>query len=273
MSADDFWKPHEPRPVWRVTPNSRINLSESPSLLELSDDRRSRLGQVQRFKSFEEYYDAGFYLDLEDFRIWASLEFFSHRETTEKITIHSVSVPAVFAIQEPLIQKYASRLACWGEERLFMFCTAIFFQVLIDQFTYINQRSHYDSFQRITRFPKFRGRCPSNCSHRRPVDIFAFVYSLVPNIRDEEGFFQSKEFPRREQVFNSAAAVIQTEISRLLGENGIGINPKELWDGCESHARRLLRDGVGPTPNLLLEGLRGAPNKRQNKRQNAETDN
>lgn len=54
---------------------------------------------------------------------WATASQVSHQE----------DIDGVFATQPHLIREHAQELAAWGQDRLVLFATALFFMVLVDQ--------------------------------------------------------------------------------------------------------------------------------------------
>lgn len=86
----------------------------------------------------------------------------------------------LFSIQHSRLTPARNHLDFLTIEENSLFGVALFYTVLADMVCYTHFKSHYSTFQALTRYPKFIGDCPGACHlHFHPRNIFsAMNYGL-----------------------------------------------------------------------------------------------
>ena len=166
--------------------------------------------------TFREYYSAPFIEDLNAFRTWAKASKVSHQE----------DIDGVFAIQPHLTREHAKELATWGQDRLVLFATALFFTVLVDQVCYTHFRASYAYFQQLTRYPKLRGLCPGGCQNRHPSDIFTWIADCLQTTRTDM-------YRAYTATVGDAIPVMKEEVFEFFRCHLTAVDPTTFWAYCE----------------------------------------
>jgi len=196
-----------------------------------------RVGRQGWSVKYRKYYGDPFLSDLDIFRTWAQGG--PHGEHPK------FSTNPIFAIQPYLFERHSHDLILWGEERLFLFSTAIFFTVLVDQVCYTHFNHSYPHFQHLTRYPKLRGPCPGGCNNRHPRDIFWMVNYYVFKDDWPGGRYLKDHRPldpldhHRDllvrSLVGSATSLMKGEVFEFFQNHDIRIDPEEFWTHCIQH--------------------------------------
>jgi len=168
--------------------------------------------------NYREYYGQPFTEDLNAFRAWATASRVSHKENVE----------GVFAIQPHIINENSKVISSWGNDRIGLFATALFFTVLVDQVCYTHFHSFYSKFQSLTRYPKLRGPCPGGCQNRHPRTIFSWLTPCLPqhNIKFDLKFAS---------LISSALPIMKQEVFDFLTEHAPTVDKEAFWEKCSKH--------------------------------------
>lgn len=168
---------------------------------------------------YREYYGTPFASDLAQFRQWAEMSRFFHKENPE----------GVYAIQPYLITSKKEEIKSWGDERIALFATALFYTILIDQVCYTFFRRNYNDFQYYTRYPKLKGDCPSGCrNNMHPSNTFR----LFGNLMDYEDSIMEDVFKSR---LLEALPIMEKELFDFVITYIPTMDKELFWERCLPH--------------------------------------
>ena len=157
--------------------------------------------------TFREYYRDPFRADL--VAVVSALPSCHPPSEDGGVVIH----PRTLSVENPHIRS-------WGPDRTDHFASALYWTVLVDQVCYTHFKSHYGAFQRLTRYPKFRGNC-LGCSHLHPRNILNAIGSEPPNA-----------WSGRARLSNDAVDVMREEIFDFFERHLKAIPPADFWRRC-----------------------------------------
>lgn len=169
---------------------------------------------------FETYYKNRFQHDIRTF--------FS---TVPEHSKHTFDDKTIFTIQYQTLTKDFEHLNFLTNKEKSYFGTALFFTVLIDQVCYSHFRDVYETFRRLTLYPKLVGNSPStDRTNLHPSNIF----SALNYFRDER---KKREADRIiiEAVFNESISVMEKETMEFLRQHFPEINAQDFWERCKSN--------------------------------------
>lgn len=110
------------------------------------------------------------------------------------------------------------------------FGVALFFTVLTDMVCYTYFQQNYNSFRRLTLYPKFIGNCPGGCHyHCHPSDIFAAMNFSRSRPLD---FFSPEHLDFYEK-FNEAIPTMEKETKDFFIAHLTDIDEQQFWDMCK----------------------------------------
>jgi len=138
----------------------------------------------------------------------------------------------VYALQPTAISNINPVIRSWDCDRASLFATALFYTVLVDQVFYTYYRLLYPQFQRLTRYPKFKGDCPGACNyHFHPQGILRATGAMVDD----------KLSPKFPQLLPDAEEVMKLEIMSFFKEYMPSIDGNEFWKKCLPEIPRMKR--------------------------------
>jgi hypothetical protein len=117
-------------------------------------------------------------------------------------------------------------IRAFSPEALLRFATALYFTVLVDQVMYTYFRSHYDTFEALTRYPKLRGDCPGGCnSHIHPSHLFGAV-------NQRPGSSKADWLETFREAVREAIPVMQREVLEFFPIHLTDVDGADVWRRC-----------------------------------------
>ena len=133
---------------------------------------------------------------------------------------------AEVVIQPRVLSRENETVRLWPIERRALFGVALFFTVLVDQACYTHFHGLYESFRRLTAYPKFKGDCPGGCYHHlHPSEIFSSL-GRPPGLTDRA------LPPEYAQVLEEALPVMLHEVQEFSRDQLPALDGAALWDRC-----------------------------------------
>jgi hypothetical protein len=159
--------------------------------------------------TFEDYYKRTFADDLS--RVIAALPPETpHPDWEAEVTTQ----PRTISNANPVIH-------AWDEDHVRKFASALFLTVLVDEVCYTHFREQYPKFRLLTNYPKFRGDCPSACTHHlHPADIFLAINSEPDN------------WSGQGSLCVGSLKMMHTEVARVFGSGTIPVHVDNFWEKC-----------------------------------------
>lgn len=137
---------------------------------------------------------------------------------------HHPSEHGAVIVQPRTLSAENPHIRAWGPGRTDHFASALYWTVLVDQVCYTHFKVHYGAFQRLTRYPKFRGNCPGGCSYNlHPRKILNAIGSKPPNA-----------WLGRAHLSNDAVDVMRNEIFDFFERHVTGIPSRDFWRRCRA---------------------------------------
>jgi hypothetical protein len=169
--------------------------------------------------NFDRYYNTQFRGDIQKFFSTIPDESRFHEDKEHK---------QIFSIQYGrLTREYNHLNFLTTNQDKVNFAVALFFTVLVDEVCYTYYRANYDTFQKLTRYPKFIGNCLTMCRyHLPPSDIF------IAMNKDKDG--SSSDYLVFYDTFFEAIPVMERETKDFLQKYMSDVSGKEFWDKCEA---------------------------------------
>ena len=117
-------------------------------------------------------------------------------------------------------------IGAMAQERRRCFATALYFTVLIDQVMFTHFQADYDTFRRLTAYPKFRGDCPGSCGyHIHPENVFAALAQPAGSRKDDW-------LPEHEVIIREAVPTMKGEVLTFFREHMSNRDGVEVWAEC-----------------------------------------
>lgn len=157
------------------------------------------------------------------------MRFFS--DIPEESKFHDDPVnKSIYTIQYPRLTPRERRLQFLNKKEKELFGVALYFTVLTDMVCYTYFSGRYQTFQRLTRYPKFIGNCLSTCRyHYHPERIFR---ALNEGLRKE-----SDRMLRFDEIFSEAKVVIEKEVRDFFYNHMPGVDAELFWNKCVAEFR------------------------------------
>ena len=169
---------------------------------------------------FATYYKTNFRKDINQFFATIPDESKFHEDS---------STQQIFSIQYERLTQDFDHLNFLTKDDIEYFGVALYFTVLADMVCYTYHKLHYESFRRLTLYPKFIGNCPGGCCyHFNPSDIFAAMNYSRKNPID----ILSKERFDFYEKFNEAIPTRKNEIIDFFNKHLIEVDGVKFWDMC-----------------------------------------
>jgi hypothetical protein len=143
---------------------------------------------------------------------------------------------AEVVIQPRVLSCQNETVRLWPTERRALFGVALFFTVLVDQACYTHFGGLYESFRRLTAYPKFKGDCPGGCYHHLHPSLILSSLGRPPGLTD------SAPPPEYAQVFWEAVPVMHREVEEFSRDRLPALDAAAFWDRCLAELPR-----IGPT--------------------------
>ena len=172
-------------------------------------------------ENFDEYYNEQFQKDLHTFFATIPDNSKFHEDLEGRAT---------YSIQyERLTRDFNHLDFLINQPDKINFAVALFFTVLVDEVCYTQFREHYESFRKMTFYPKFIGNCPGGCHyHLHPSDIFA---ALNYSRKNQMNIISSQPLYYYGS-FISAVPIIEREIKDFFKIQFPSIDGQTFWIKC-----------------------------------------
>ena len=187
--------------------------------------------------NFETYYKQNFQRDLINFVGQIPIDGNKHYNKKE------------FNIQYFFLTPQYKYLNIIPQDRQGFFAVALFWTVLIDQTFYSNYRHSYQTFQRITLYPKFIGNCTapslmsSECGHHQhPKKILQGIndtadkgnkFDFEREIFKKDEISQPRQFIDYLTILDQSKLVMKDEIKDYFENHQPEISWTEFWSKCD----------------------------------------
>ncbi len=171
--------------------------------------------------TFAEYYGARFRDDLA--RVLGSAPAPNHLSEDA----------AEVVIQPRVLSRQNQTLRLWPAERRALFGVALFFTVLLDQVCYTCFPALYESFRRLTEYPKFKGDCPGGCYQHLHPSLILSSLGRPPGVTD------STVLPEYAQLLGEAIPVMQRKVREFCRDHFPALDAPAFWDRCLAEVPRI----------------------------------
>ena len=179
--------------------------------------------------TFREYYGDPFIEDLNAFRTWATVSQVSHQE----------DIDGVFAVQPNLIREHAKELAAWGQDRLVLFATALFFTVLVDQVCYTHFRTKLCILPATHPVSKATRLVPRGLSESPSFsDILNWIADCLQTTRKDM-------YRAYAATIRDAIPVMKEEVLEFFRCHLTAVDPTTFWATVSASSRRISRNEAG----------------------------
>jgi len=169
---------------------------------------------------FEKYYKERFRTDIQKFFMTIPDESRFHEDRENK---------QLFSIQyERLTNRHNHLNFLTTKQDKMNFGVALFFTILVDEVFYTYYKESYETFQQMTRYPKFIGNCMTMCRcHLHPKDVFSAIMNRYRSClsNDHLTFYDT---------FFEAIPIMEKETKDFFCNYMPTINGKEFWNRCVS---------------------------------------
>ena len=162
---------------------------------------------------YEEYYLNQFASDLKD--VVTALPSSHHKDDK-----HTTIQARTLSLDNPVIQ-------AWDQQKKYLFATALFWVVLVDEVCHHHYRQHHAKFESLTKYPKFVGDCPGGCHwHIPPQNIFF-------SIGQPNGPMNIKIPKKAALPFAGANQFMKGELQDFIEQNMPELDVQSFWSLCE----------------------------------------
>ena len=173
-------------------------------------------------ESFASYYAMKFRLDIN--------QFFSN--IPEQSRFHEdMRNKELLSIQYERLTCDFKHLDFLNKDETEYFGVSLFFTVLTDMVCYTHYKNHYNSFRKLTRYPKFIGNCPGGCHyHYHPRDIFiAMNFSRTKRLDSH-----SQKLLVFYDKFLEAVPFMEQETKAFFEKQFTEVDGQLFWATCKS---------------------------------------
>lgn len=166
--------------------------------------------------NFAEYYHGQFRSDLNRFLMSIPTE--SRHHAYDK-TLFTIQIERLMGDKPHILEV--------PEESRADFAVGLFWTILVDEVCYTHFRSSYDRFQRLTRYPKLIGSCPSGCRyHLHPQQIFNVMRSGSRTVK------LNQASGNVDGVLRESVEVMKAEMLEFCQQHLPVVRGMDLWNHC-----------------------------------------
>ncbi len=177
--------------------------------------------KMNSMTNFETYYLTKFRQDINQFFSTIPDQSKFHEDNQNKQTL---------SIQYERLTREFDHMNFLSADDKVNFGVALFFTVLVDEVCYTHFHSNYETFRRLTLYPKFIGNCLSWCHyHLHPRDIFNAMNQTQIKSQDNTSFNRLDFYDK----FNEAIPIMKTEILNFFKQYLSDVDEQQFWEKCK----------------------------------------